>query len=183
MIFFTSDTHFNHKNIIRFCNRPFSNVHTMNQIMIANWNSKVGKDDLVYHLGDVGLGNKSKQHELVTQLNGTIILIRGNHDPKNQELAATEWFKECGFASVYEYKNLKFEEFGMTLVHNPNREIERSYQLVLHGHFHSSKENRITKKLYGNLLIDVGVDGNDFFPYSFNEVVKLVEDSNHFSKG
>ncbi len=54
--FFTSDTHFNHANIIRFCNRPFKDVEQMNEVMIANWNNVIGKDDTVFHLGDFCLG-------------------------------------------------------------------------------------------------------------------------------
>ena len=50
--FFTSDTHFNHANIIKFCNRPFKDVEQMNDVMIANWNGVIGKDDTVFHLGD-----------------------------------------------------------------------------------------------------------------------------------
>ena len=45
--FFTSDTHFNHANIISFCNRPFKDVEQMNEVMIANWNHVIGKDDSV----------------------------------------------------------------------------------------------------------------------------------------
>ena len=51
-VFFTSDTHFYHGNIIRFCNRPFKDVETMNETIISNWNNTVGQDDIVFHLGD-----------------------------------------------------------------------------------------------------------------------------------
>ncbi len=50
-VFFTSDTHFNHTNIIRFCSRPFKDVEHMNETLIANWNRVVGPDNIVFHLG------------------------------------------------------------------------------------------------------------------------------------
>ena len=51
-VYFTSDTHFQHGNIIKFCNRPYSNVEEMNNAIIENWNSVVGPNDIVFHLGD-----------------------------------------------------------------------------------------------------------------------------------
>ena len=62
-IFITADHHFNHKNIIEYCDRPFKTVEEMNNTMIEKWNNKVGKDDLVIHLGDFALGNKEKVKE------------------------------------------------------------------------------------------------------------------------
>lgn len=53
--FFTSDTHFNHANIIHFCNRPFKDVEQMNETIIANWNNVISQDDTVFHLGDYNI--------------------------------------------------------------------------------------------------------------------------------
>ena len=81
--FFTSDTHFNHANIIRFCNRPFKDVTQMNETLIANWNSVIDKDDTVFHLGDFCLGGAAEWTQVLNRLNGKIYLIMGNHDLKN----------------------------------------------------------------------------------------------------
>ena len=59
-VFFTSDTHFYHGNIIRFCNRPFEDVEMMNETIISNWNNTVGLDDTVFHLGDFCLGGSAE---------------------------------------------------------------------------------------------------------------------------
>jgi calcineurin-like phosphoesterase family protein len=88
MIFFTSDTHFFHARIIEYCDRPFRtadgqpDVRAMNEALVANWNNLVGNDDVVYHLGDFGFGPPAKLLEARKQLNGKVILIRGNHDSK-----------------------------------------------------------------------------------------------------
>lgn len=58
-VFFTSDTHFTHANIIRFCSRPFKNVEEMDETMIANWNRVVGENDIVFHLGDFCMGGSA----------------------------------------------------------------------------------------------------------------------------
>ena len=82
-VFFTSDTHFYHGNIIRFCNRPFKDVEMMNETIISNWNNTVGQDDIVFHLGDFCLGGSAEWTKILDRLNGKIYLIMGNHDLKN----------------------------------------------------------------------------------------------------
>ncbi len=79
-IFFTSDQHFGHKNIIKFSNRPFNSVEEMDEMMIQRWNEKVGETDEVYHLGDVGLASSGKLRKILERLNGKIYLIKGNHE-------------------------------------------------------------------------------------------------------
>jgi calcineurin-like phosphoesterase family protein len=78
--FFTSDLHFNHENIIAYCNRPFSSVEEMNRIITLRWNSVVKDSDTTYMLGDFALGPKWKWPEFRAHLNGRIVFIRGNHD-------------------------------------------------------------------------------------------------------
>ena len=82
-VFFTSDTHFYHGNIIRFCNRPFKDVEMMNETIISNWNNTVGQDGIVFHLGDFCLGGSAEWSKILDRLNGKIYLIMGNHDLKN----------------------------------------------------------------------------------------------------
>ena len=74
-VFFTSDTHFNHANIIRFCNRPFKDVSHMNEAIISNWNRVVGPEDIVFHLGDFCLGGSAEWINVLNRLNGKIYLI------------------------------------------------------------------------------------------------------------
>ena len=81
-IFFTSDTHFWHDNIIKFCNRPFNSIEEMNDTIIENWNKVVGKNDIVFHLGDFCFCGSDKFKDIIERLNGYIYLILGNHDWK-----------------------------------------------------------------------------------------------------
>jgi calcineurin-like phosphoesterase family protein len=82
-LFFTSDTHFFHEGIIKFCNRPFESVEEMNETLIRNWNETVPKDGTVFHLGDFAFGGWREWMSAYNRLNGKIYLILGNHDLKN----------------------------------------------------------------------------------------------------
>lgn len=78
-IFFTSDLHFGHKNIIKFCNRPWETTEEMDEALIANWNSVVGEKDIVFDLGDFAFATNGRWKELIQRLNGKHYLILGNH--------------------------------------------------------------------------------------------------------
>ena len=86
MIYFISDTHFHHHNIINYCNRPFKDVNEMNKIIINNWNNIVTENDTVYHLGDFCLFSDEEIKNIFNKLNGNKILIRGNHEYLIEEL-------------------------------------------------------------------------------------------------
>jgi calcineurin-like phosphoesterase family protein len=86
-----SDTHFSHKNIIKYCNRPYADEHDMDYELIKNWNSVVKKGDTVFHLGDVCLDRKySTIDQWFEKLNGNITVILGQHDKLPEK---TQWCK------------------------------------------------------------------------------------------
>ena len=158
MNFFIADTHFNHENIIKYCNRPFINTNEMNEYIVNKWNSVVSKVDMVYHLGDVGFGNIDELKELVGRLNGTKILIRGNHDYKR---GLNSW-KKVGFCEVYK-KKLVLE--NLILTHEPI-EVEENYINVF-GHIHNkSLDERFNK----NNHICVSCDVIDYTPISIEKI-------------
>ncbi|UTY40724.1 hypothetical protein NMU03_08205 [Allocoprobacillus halotolerans] len=77
MIYFTSDLHLGHENIIRLNDRPFENVEDMNRVLIQNWNSFVKKNDFIYILGDLTMKLPlEKANQIISRLNGRKILIR-----------------------------------------------------------------------------------------------------------
>lgn len=124
-----SDTHFNHKNIIDYCNRPFSSVEEMNRVLINNWNSVVSNDDIVWHLGDFAMGSKEEITNLVNQLNGRINLIMGNHDNH-----LVKWYYDCGFNKVYDRPIIIDDYF--ILSHQP-RTVGANLYGYIYGHIHN----------------------------------------------
>ena len=88
--FFIADTHFNHANIIKFCNRPFNDVLEMNEVMIDNWNKTVKWNDKVYHVGDFAFGEAK---HIIDRLNGKITLILGSHE--HSVMVYRKMFEKC----------------------------------------------------------------------------------------
>lgn len=158
--FFTSDTHFNHANVIKYCGRPFASVEEMNREMIARWNAVVRPEDIVYHLGDFALGKASEWPAFLRQLNGAKkILVIGNHDRSPKQML------EGGFDEVHE----KLEWNGWRLQHHP---IATNWKLLC-GHIHE-KWKRI------GWVINVGVDVWDFTPRTIEELLKAEESPRDF---
>ena len=127
-----SDTHFHHTNIISYANRPFANTDDMNQTLITNWNNHVQPNDYVLHLGDFVLGQKANIAVIRQQLNGNIILVRGNHDYGANAYRGLERFKYV--------RNLKFGDIMFT--HKPMMVEEMDRLGVVsnfHGHVHGRR--------------------------------------------
>lgn len=175
-VFFTSDTHFNHVNIISFCSRPFKDVEAMNEALIANWNRVVGSDDIVFHLGDFCLGGSAEWTKVLDRLNGKIYLITGNHDMKNLRQ---------GYANRFDLITMQLHiEIGkqkIYLNHYPFLCYGGSYKDTwqLFGHVHTSKNNTGKDASRLDMLFptqyDVGVDNNDFTPVSFEQVKAIIQ--------
>lgn len=153
MTYFIADTHFNHENIIKYCNRPFKNSLEMNEYIINKWNSVVKENDIVYHLGDVGFGTTEELKILVGRLNGTKILLRGNHDLKR----GVNGWKEVGFSEVY--KN-KIELGNLILTHSPV-ELTEVGKINVFGHIH---DKPLDEKYDKNNHICVSCDVVDYTP-------------------
>lgn len=126
-----SDNHFSHSRIIDYCNRPFKDAESMNETMIKCWNEVVKKDDKVYHLGDFGFGDKDYMTNLVSQLNGRIYLVKGNHDTR-----PNQWYRDCGFAEVYDHPII-IHDF-LVLSHEPLPFVMNQVYCNIYGHIHTS---------------------------------------------
>lgn len=150
--YFIADTHFNHENIIKYCNRPFINSKEMNEYIESKWNSIVTPNDIVYHLGDVGFGTTEELNIILNRLNGMKILIKGNHDIRR----GTSNWKEIGFTQVYKKKLIVD---NLILTHEPI-DVEEGYINVF-GHIHNKPLDEKFKK---NSHICVSCDVIDYTP-------------------
>lgn len=131
-VFITSDTHFSHKNILVYEAeyRPFKDKVDMDEQLIARWNSVVGKDDVVFHLGDFAFADDKKIRKYVERLNGRIYLLLGNHD----RVRKFDW-NSLGFARVLSNPFLFDGKYIMS--HEPIDEIPTG-KVNLFGHVHGS---------------------------------------------
>jgi calcineurin-like phosphoesterase family protein len=172
--FFTSDTHYFHKNIMRedFSNRPFNDVDHMNEELIKSWNRVVGEDDTVYHLGDVSLGSASKTTEIIRRLNGHKHLILGNHEKSVMRKEATRNL----FESIQAGLNIRVDGIDLYLHHYACRVWNKSHRgsYHLYGHSHDSLEY----EEWGRSM-DVSVDTaarilGEYRPFSFEEINRIL---------
>ena len=150
-LFFTADTHFGHKNIIKYCNRPFSSTDEMTSAIISKWNEFVKPLDTVIHLGDFSFLKPEASRHIMNQLNGHIILVRGNHDSDNI-------IDTCGFSDIVDFLELKVNDGGMhqpvSCMHYPMAVWPHSHHGAWHLHGHSHGSYRVPT----GKLVDVGWD-------------------------
>jgi len=136
--FFTSDTHFGHKNIITFCSRPFETIDEMNDNLIKNWNDMVKPTDRVFVVGDVFLCKPKEAEKYIKALNGYKILILGNHD-RSPETMLSVGFDECHHKYTYEMPN----GASVLLQHYPIPELlYGNHEFLIHGHVHDKPRFR-----------------------------------------
>lgn len=193
-VFFTSDTHFQHKMVagLRGNAHPEPHMATMahDSKVINIWNDIVRPDDFVWHLGDVFLGDERGGLALVSQLNGHKHLITGNHDkvwPGHQDARKHQraWLEV--FESIQAYAKIKVTGLpnSVLMSHFPwlgdgegAREMEERYsefrlsrtnvdRWLIHGHTHSQQ------RLDGPRSVHIGWDAWHC-PVSLTEVKELM---------
>jgi calcineurin-like phosphoesterase family protein len=166
-IWFTSDTHLGHYNIIKYCNRPFTSVQQMDETIIRNWNSVVQPEDTIYHLGDFTFyREEEKVLNLLRRLNGTKIFVFGNHDKVmwNQQVRKQ-------FSAMYPFHEINIDKQRITLCHYAMKVWNGSHRgsWQLYGHSHGTIPDPTDA-----LQIDVGVDCHGFTPISFEQIGRLM---------
>jgi len=163
-IYFTSDTHFCHSNIIMYCNRAYSNVEEMNEDMIQNWNKVVRPNSHVYHLGDFAFTNKKnvkKVGEIIDRLNGKIHLCIGSHDEKTIKLLGHKFYK------IAESFYLKSHDIFMS--HYMHYVWPQSHYNSQHLFGHSHGRLNSKAEVHGKCM-DVGVENHYYTPWSLSEI-------------
>lgn len=184
MIYFTSDTHFGHKNIVKGTTswtsfkegsshqgvRDFDTLEEHNYTLIKHINEKVGYSDTLYHLGDWSFGGKENIQKFREQLAcNDIHLIFGNHDQHIEPLESP--FKSL-FSSCSYYKELSINKQRFVLLHYGMRVWNKSH----HGSIHLYGHSHGTLPSFGRSM-DVGVDTNNLYPYSIEEIIKILPET------
>lgn len=178
-LFFTSDTHFHHKNIIEFCNRPFGDERIMDFALISNWNKVVPKDGIVFHAGDFAMTSRIDYIEsIVSQLNGKIYLTLGNHDWQNRfdRQVVRDIFHQTDdmFYLTVRDEELDGGHVNFQICHYPFLYWRRG-SYMLHGHVHSgpfSTANEVVP--YHSMRYDIGVDNCDFTPIPYHQLKVIL---------
>lgn len=159
-VFMIADTHFGDQGAHIYFNHPYDTCFKMNNLMIDRWNSVVGEDDIVYHLGDVGIVDYLEDADIIRQLNGTKYLIKGNHDDEPDVV-----YRAMRFSAVFSIPIVY--ERNYLLSHNP----VPGPHINIHGNMHSLPEYpTVTPKLYC-----VSVERINFTPISFDAIKIAVE--------
>lgn len=158
--FFTSDFHFDHKNVIKYCNRPFEDIEQHNEGLIANVNEKVRPVDHLVIAGDVALYHKTEiiYKKFLNRLNGNKIILKGNHD---------YWIPKGTGRYLY---HVTIEKQFIAVSHYPMRSWNRSCHgsWNLHGHTHA-----LMPPLRNQY--DISVDNNNYYPVSFDEIKVIMD--------
>lgn len=192
-IYFTSDLHFGHRNVIRFCERPYTDNKEMTRELIKNWNDRVRPNDLIFSLGDFSWWtSRHDVKKLVGQLHGKKYFIPGNHCKEGMyELVDDPNFHECSdMVHLYvrgQDGDRRFAEhkvYEIVLCHYPlvcwsHSDAPNCYQFF--GHIHSRKGQPMTE--FGRVLplqigkqLDVGVDRHDYKPIELFEALKEAQE-------
>ena len=161
--FLTSDCHFSHSNIIKYCNRPFKDVDHMNYELVRRWNERVKDEDMVFHVGDFGF---DKGYKWYPKLNGQKYMIKGNHDKNN------------GVKGIIHSMQIEYAGTFYNLVHRPEH-IKLDYEVNFVGHVHDKwKYKIISNQPYSADIvycINVGVDAWDFYPVEIQEALNGLQ--------
>lgn len=175
-VWFTSDTHFCHRQVIQLSHRPFGSMEEMNRQLIQRWNETVPRDGIVFHLGDFCMGSYQQWRDVLSGLNGKIYLVLGNHDSQYSMRKFRNRFER-----IAQQMTIHVGKQCIILNHSPllcyGGELGDVWQLF--GHVHSGPlsidgfDLPRLKMLFPRQY-DVGVDNNDFRPVSFAEVQAII---------
>ena len=182
MVFFTSDQHFGHWNINQYCNRGFSSLEEMDDTLIEAWNSVVGPEDVLYHLGDFCLGSWNDAVRYIMRLNGKIffLLDRLHHDRRwmsGSNVGTQIWVGGSSYSIEFlpPIHELIVEDKSIILCHHPFAVWDKKHygSWHLHGHIHNRQMSET------ELILNVGVDAHETWaPLSLEQVVKFMEVKN-----
>ncbi len=159
--FISSDQHFGHRNVIKYCNRPFATTEDMDAAMISLWNSVVTKDDRVFVLGDLAFKGSGFKSNIIGRLNGSIILVKGNHDAGRARMVDSG----CKAAHLMIEGVITDINKSFCMSHIPQVLLSKTCDVYFHGHVHE-KFMYMEPNFY-----NVGCDLWDFTPQRIDHVI------------
>lgn len=195
MIYFTSDLHFYHNNVIRYCSRPYETVEQMNEDLVNKWNEVVKPEDTVICVGDFSLALRPVE-VYTRRLNGYKILVAGNHDwchPAHKKARTPEKLLEMqklyqrhGWDEVHLSMTMEIDGKTVNIAHLPYIEDPNSGEDLRHsrhrlpdegitlicGHVHEKWTTRRTQN--GTLMVNVGVDRHNYYPISIEQLKEII---------
>lgn len=165
-IFVVSDMHFDHKNIIKYCKRPFRSVYDMNRALIGNWNDRVRKGDRVYYLGDMTFGGKRGSIDFwLSKLNGEVRFVRGNHDTDTITRAEV----------IEDRFPIKYGDHEFLLMHDPHRPPDWD-GWIIHGDKHNNSPIRYPHINRRNKTVNVCVEYTEYAPMNLDEIIAKISE-------
>jgi calcineurin-like phosphoesterase family protein len=177
-VWFASDYHFCHSNIIKYDNRPFANVQEMDHTLIENWNELVDVNDTVIYMGDLCFdrsGGVAKS--IVDQLNGNIHFVLGNHDKEKdiRKLGRFETVSDYINLSILDEENPRKHQ-GIMIMHYPILSWDKSHhgEWHLHGHCHQSLVPN-NPEYYKRKVLDMGCNGWGYKPVSYAQIKEIMK--------
>lgn len=172
-IWFTSDLHLGHKNILSYDPRPFNSIEEHDSTILANLQTVVDVYDDLYILGDFGFANKDALEFYFTLLpNCNRFFIKGNHDRSKLHV---KLYQKYG-TYLGEQKRIKIKEDRQEIVlnHFPMRSWDKSHHNTtfhLYGHHHGGLSPEFSN--WGKSM-DVGINTNFYFPYEYQQIKTLL---------
>lgn len=198
-LYFTSDWHIGHENVLRYDQRPFKDLNEMHEALIKNFNHWVPTHGITYFLGDMGLCSNGLLKSVIDRLNGTKVLVRGNHDGNFDSMY------NAGFDVVIDKAQIMIGKNIVTMTHCPligvfredisgmrgveegsteNWHKENQHkdkfsindfgQFHLHGHIHARGEKANGKKIIDGRQMDVGICGNNYKPVTLSQIESWI---------
>lgn len=167
-VWFTSDPHFGHTNVLKYCNRPYKDTDEMHESMIAKWNGRVGPDDVVWMLGDIFFCGEDEAVEILSRLNGAKHLLLGNHDKRIRNSKKIQGM----FTEIYpDLHSTYINGQYVVMCHYPLLSWDRAFHgsYMLHGHCHGTIpfDPRYRR-------LDVGADCWNYAPVSWSDVSRKL---------
>lgn len=190
-LYLISDTHFDHANIIKYCNRPFERASEMDEHIIRNWNERVQFGDTVLHGGDIAMARSEVAIEYAERVNGQLVHLDGNHDDIDQSQAPFPTLKSYYFTYTYGETEYEFYYTHWPPTEHSDRDDEREPPKhsqppewfdgwFLHGHVHNNDLKNFPFINPDEKFVNLSAELLNYTPIEIEELIQLIEHNNRY---